>query len=196
MAFLITALGLAALTSASPLPTVSDGFKLQIQVTDRSQDFTPSIYNKFVVGTHIGAGMNMATPAIKDEYDVFHTNGTDADLWAARGTIVSGFGQYAQGWNNVRNPDDANLSASILQYGPGTEGVRVLEEPGNPVLGPGQYMVCDRKLPYGLSVELTTEGVPEPCVAVTLVPICADLGVDAKQAQDQTVSQTLCKKLN
>ncbi|KAJ6779495.1 hypothetical protein PWT90_09023 [Aphanocladium album] len=194
MASIIAALGLAALATASPLPTKSDGYKLKIQVTDLSQDFTPSIHNQYVVGSHIGAGMSMATPALHDEYSVFHTNGTDADLWAARGTVVSGFGRYAQSWNNVRSQDDANLSASILQYGPGTEGVRVIDERGDLMLGPGQYMVCDRKLPYGLSVELTTEGVPEQCIPVTLVPICEDLPADAKQSAGQTVSRTLCKK--
>ncbi len=191
------ALGLAALATASPLPTYSEAFKLQIQVTDLSKDFTPSINTKYVVGVHIGAGIDMVTPALHDEFSTFHTNGTDADLWAARGTIVVGFGRYAQSWHTVRSPDDANLSGATLEYGPGTEGVRVIDQRGDLMLGPGQYMVCDRKLPYGLSVEMTTSVVPESCIAVTLLPVCAKLADDPEQDDDkeQTVSRTRCKKI-
>ncbi|ATY64665.1 hypothetical protein A9K55_003894 [Cordyceps militaris] len=189
----LVVLGLAALATAAPPPTTSDGFKLQIQVTDLSQDYTPPIHSKYVVGVHIGAGMDMVTPALNDEFSLFHTNGTYADLWAARGTIVAGFGPYAQAWRNVRSPDDANLSGSILQYGPGTEGVRVIFDRGDLMLGPGQYMVCDRKLPYGLSVEMTTAALPEACIAVTLLPVCADLN-DSTDREGQTVSPTRCKK--
>ncbi|OAA64091.1 hypothetical protein LEL_10611 [Akanthomyces lecanii RCEF 1005] len=190
------ALGLAALTTASPLPTYADAFKLQVQVTDLTKDFTPPIHNKYVVSVHIGAGMDMVTPALHDEASTFHTNGTDTDIWAARGTIVTGFGRYAQSWHTVRSPDDANLSSAILQYGPGTEGVRVIFERGDLMLGPGQYMVCDRKLPYGLSVEMSTGSVPEACITVTLLPVCAELGADPEQNEDkeQTVSRTRCKK--
>ncbi|OAR02199.1 hypothetical protein LLEC1_01137 [Akanthomyces lecanii] len=192
----LIAVGLAALATASPLPTYSDAFKLQIQVTDLTKDFTPPIHNRYIVGVHIGAGTDMVTPALHDEASTFHTNGTDADIWAARGTIVTGFGRYAQSWHTVRSPDDVNLSSAILQYGPGTEGVRVIFERGDLMLGPGQYMVCDRKLPYGLSVEMSTSSVPDACTAVTLLPVCAELEPDPEQKEDkgQTVSRTRCKR--
>ncbi|KAM3498970.1 hypothetical protein MY10362_007743 [Beauveria mimosiformis] len=191
----LVALGLAALAIGSPLPTYSEGFKLQIQIDDFSQDFTPPIHNKYVVGVHIGAGMDMVTPAPHSEYSTFHTNGTDADLWAARGTVVAGFGRHAQSWRMERSADDANLSSAMLQYGPGTEGVRVIDQRGQLMLGPGQYMVCDRRLPYGLTVEMTTTGaVPEECVAVRLLPVCTELGpTDPEERQGQTVSRTRCK---
>ncbi|KAM3429974.1 hypothetical protein MY4824_007957 [Beauveria thailandica] len=190
----LVALGLAALAAASPLPTYSEGFKLQIQIDDVSQDFTPPIHNKYVVGVHIDAGMDMVTPAPHSEYSTFHTNGTDADLWAARGTVVEGFGRHAQSWRMERRADDANLSSAMLQYGPGTEGVRVIDQRGDLMLGPGQYMVCDRRLPYGLAVEMTTGAVPKECVAVRLLPVCAELGpADPEERQGQTVSRTRCK---
>ncbi|KGQ03567.1 hypothetical protein BBAD15_g11170 [Beauveria bassiana D1-5] len=159
----LLALGLAALASASPLPTFSEGFKLQIQLDHPSQDFTPPVHNKYVVGVHISAGWAMVTPAPHHtEYATFHTNGTDADLWAARGTVVAGFGRYAQSWRTERSADDddANLWRAMLRYGgaPGTEGVRVIDQRGDLMLGPGQYMVCDRRLPYGLAVELGVRG--------------------------------------
>ncbi|OAA49215.1 hypothetical protein ISF_09427 [Cordyceps fumosorosea ARSEF 2679] len=190
-------LALAALATASPLPTYSDFYKLLVQVPSPSLDFTPPIHNRYLVGVHIGAGMDMVTPSPStSQSSTFHTNGTDADLWAARGTVVVGFGRYALAWRTVRSPDDANLNSAVLQYGPGTEGVRVIEERGDLMLGPGQYMVCDRRLPYGLSVEMTTGAVPKECVPVTLLPVCAE-GKDGKEGEegDQTVYRTRCKKL-
>ncbi|XWW92685.1 hypothetical protein V2A60_000610 [Cordyceps javanica] len=194
MALSLTAL--AALAGASPLPTFSEGFKLQIQVAKPWEDFSPPVHGRYVVGVHVGAGTDMVTPALGGESSTFHTNGTDADLWAARGTVVAGFGRYAQSWQNVRSPDDFELAGATLRYGPGTEGVRVIFERGDLMLGPGQYMVCDRKLPYGLSVEMTVAAaVPAGCVAVTLRPVCADLPPAAAGDDGQTVSRTQCKKL-
>ncbi|KAM3459898.1 hypothetical protein MY5147_007444 [Beauveria neobassiana] len=198
----LIALGLAALATASPLPTYSEGFKLQIQLDNPSQDFTPPVHNKYVVGVHISAGWAMVTPAPHHtEYATFHTNGTDADLWAARGTVVAGFGRHAQSWRTERSADDddANLWRAMLRYGgaPGTEGVRVIDQRGDLMLGPGQYMVCDRRLPYGLAVELTTVGaaVPRECVAVRLLPVCTELlePADPEERRGQTVSRTRCK---
>ncbi|KAM3523877.1 hypothetical protein NHJ13051_004854 [Beauveria bassiana] len=196
----LIALGLAALATASPLPTYSEGFKLQIQLDNPSQDFTPPVHNEYVVGAHISAGWAMVTPAPHHtEHATFHTNGTDADLWAARGTVVAGFGRYAQSWRTERSADDANLSSAMLRYGgaPGTEGVRVIDQRGDLMLGPGQYMVCDRRRlpPYRLAVEMTTGAVPGECVAVRLLPVCTELlePADPEERRGQTVSRTRCK---
>lgn len=203
MASFIT-LGLLALASATPVPsggachnnpapTTSTGFKLRVSVANPAHDLTPKVNNNYLTGVHFGAGIDIVTPTPDaSSGSVFYANGTDAEIKAGKGTVVRGFGNTAQGWRLETSPDKPGVAGAFLQFGPGTSGVGIVSgEKGGLMLGPAQYMVCDEHIPYGFTVEQTTGKVPDNCIAVTLIPECADLGGEAK---GKTIPQSRCNK--
>lgn len=194
MASFIT-LGLLALASASPVPggacpsnpgtnhpaaDAAPGFRLAISAA-KGHALSDKVHGKFVSGVHFGAGIDAATPS--DDGSVFHAVGS---------TVVRGFGQTSQGFRVEKSPDNGATAGVFLQFGPGTDGVSVVDDgKGGNKLGGGQYMVCDEHIPIGLTVETTAGAVPDNCVAVTLIPECADLGDEGK---GQKVAASKCSK--
>lgn len=195
------ALSLLTLAAASPVPSggacpgnppasgavTSEGFTLRIQLADASKDKLGAhkINGAHVTGVHVGAGIDMVTPTIQDsdKGSVFYAKGN---------TVVRGFGNTSQGWRLETSEDHKEQAGAYLQFGPGSEGVTIIDDgKGGLMLGPKQYMVCDEHTPYGLAVEQTTGAVPSNCVAVTLIPECADLGAEGK---GQKVTKSRCVK--
>ncbi|KAJ6787903.1 hypothetical protein PWT90_01886 [Aphanocladium album] len=194
------ALSLLTLAAATPVPSggacsnpaagvsSSEGFNLRIKVADptKAKLGSTQVDGAYITIVHVGAGINMVTPGDQ-------TAGTDGALYAKGNTVVTGFDQTSLGWNLAYGQDNKDVAGAYLNFGPGTEGVTVVDDgKGGVKLGPKQYMVCDEHIPYGLAVEMTNSGaVPSNCVAVTLVPECAPTGSGAK---GQKIAKSRCMK--
>lgn len=199
----IIALGLLAFASATPVPSSSacraagfkaDGFKLLIKADDPNGPLAPKFDGLYVTGVHFGAGIDLVTPGINGvSGGIFYTNGTEADVKDGKGTVVIGSGPTAQSWvlqGSEYKPD--GVKGAFMQYGPGTPGVGVIDDgKGGLQLGPGQWMVCDEHIPYGMPIEQTSAAVPNNCAAVTLVPECAEIDYPTDGA---SIVKTRCNK--
>ncbi|KAM0278478.1 hypothetical protein ACHAQH_005145 [Verticillium albo-atrum] len=198
-AFLV---GLAGLTTASPLAarqvsypekSKSLGFTLVVNVTDPASDFCESINHYTLSSIHVGAGQALAAIST-DSARVWYLNGTQQEISESQGTVVTDGGTppFPNGIDIAEAED--SVSAVRVDAGDGTKGVQLANfpDPYTYLTAPlaGSYLVCNESVPYyqgrkflllkHAETEVDEDGeiesnVPEDCVAVRLLPQCADL---------------------
>lgn len=207
---------LTSLTSASPTPpappprdtcyppnSASRGFRLFVNVTDRTKDLKPPVHGTFLNLAHIGPAQNravaMASTAAAPP-PVFYQNGTYADFTLQQVTILTDGGTlpFPEGLTYQTEPDDSNGQGLYAFGGSGSGGVRLtrLWEPVSYLtiladVVQSTLAVCTSTIPYYGDKKLfnvvnwvqatrdstgTHVVVPKGCVAVKLVPQCAALG--------------------
>ncbi|KAK7926690.1 hypothetical protein PG985_003688 [Apiospora marii] len=191
----LSALGLAA---AAPLesrqvvphypPTQqSKGFNLVANVTDPSKDFTPPVNGWFLTGLHVGAGLSDA--ALSSESGrIFYQNGTAEETRYNQAHTLSDGGTppFPYGIAVADAADEGGLHGISINAGTGGAGVQLAQFPEHyPILrtpSPGTYVACNQTEPYYQKNFITVRAVygnvsrvPDDCVAITLVPQCAEL---------------------
>lgn len=200
MRFLLAALGLFGLTTAVPgvCPGSSNttinnlstarGLKLRVRLRDPRADLASPVQHQYVRSIHEGAGTNLVGFRA-DTGLVFYVNGTDSDdgmSWS----IVSDGGTppapYGLSLHTLDDDDDDDRDVQVarLDVGPGDDGVYVpAAGAGRPQLRPTGWLACNEPLAYygGKRFNVLRRGgttgelPPEECVAVALLPECAEL---------------------
>jgi hypothetical protein len=187
---LFSALALAAAAVAAPLarradaPTAGTAFTLVAKVTSGTDFADAPVNNAPVVLYHTGAAANrVVVSSAAANVPVFYQNGTqaEADAWTAR--LVNDTPSFPQGFLiDFEGPGTDSFDVYV-NAGPGSQSIMV-----SPSSKPrafidrhgladaaGTFVVCqDETLGNVLSWK-TTDGAPEGCVAVDLVPQCAAL---------------------
>ncbi|KAI6082139.1 hypothetical protein F4821DRAFT_247743 [Hypoxylon rubiginosum] len=194
---LTTGLTLLALTGASPVPQApqqisrAKAYTLQIQLYDPSKpDLDPPVAGKYLGTVHTGAGLNIAVAtdyANTDpnyKFPPYYTNGTDG-----YSSVQNDLGtQYPWGVQ-VQSPTETDYTYPkehdvTVNVGGGTNGVGIQAWGDDLFLGgvgAGAYAVCNRFIGYTRSnltaVRFVYDGeeVPEGCVLIRFVPLCAEL---------------------
>ncbi|RFU76792.1 hypothetical protein TARUN_5463 [Trichoderma arundinaceum] len=194
-------LGLAGVAAASPLNVVpnypphklSTGFRLAVNVTDKSRDFKPSIQGLYLNSIHVGAGLNQVGIGAKDISNIFYQNGTAAEYRFGASTTITDEATPLTpfGLSLYKDGSSKTLSTAAINGGAGTPGVAISQFP-EPYLFllPETYVICNESLAYYqgthfLVVEqaATTvseagqieKNIPEGCAPVRLLPECAKL---------------------
>ncbi|XXH00702.1 hypothetical protein Hte_007052 [Hypoxylon texense] len=195
---LTTTLALLGLTGASPLPQAAPqlskakAYQLQIQLYDPSlPDLDPPVAGRFLGTVHTGAGLNIAVATERSaddpnagSYPPYYTNGTDG-----YSSVQNDLGtQYPWGVQ-VQSPAETDYTYPgehdvTVNVGGGTNGVGI-QAWGDELflggVGAGTYAVCNRFIGYTRSnltaVRFVYDGevIPEGCVGVRFVPLCAEL---------------------
>jgi hypothetical protein len=201
MFFTAAVLGLAGVAAASPVAIVpnypthdlSAGFRLVVNVTDKSLDLKPSVQGLYVNSIHVGAGLNQAGVGAKSESNVFYQNGTATDYRFGAATLITDEGTPLSpyGFSLSKNAGSETLSSAAINGGAGTPGVAISQFPeGFLFLEPETFVICNTPLAYYqgtpfLTVEqaattISSTGqvernVPAGCAPVRLLPECATL---------------------
>ncbi|KAI1098854.1 hypothetical protein F4804DRAFT_323653 [Jackrogersella minutella] len=193
---LLTTLTLLALTGATPVPQTpqqlsrAKAYQLQIQLLDPTKDLSPSVAGQFISTVHVGAGLNVAAvtsdaPA-DPSFPPFYTNGTAADGYT---DVLNDLGT-AYPWG-IKVQDQASGDAAYpgehdveIDVGGGTDGVGLVTTGAAVALAgtaAGNYAACDRFIGY-VRANLTVvkyvyegETLPDGCVGIAFVPLCATL---------------------
>ncbi|KAK8128881.1 hypothetical protein PG984_009989 [Apiospora sp. TS-2023a] len=195
----VLSLGALGLAAAAPLesrqvvphypPTQqSKGFTLIANVTDPSKDFTPPVNGWLLSGLHVGAGLNDASLS-SQVGRIFYQNGTAEETRYNQAHTLSDGGTPPFPWGIA--VDAATDAAGVLHgisinAGSGQAGVQLAQFPEHyPILRtpaqPGTYVACNQTEPYYRQNFITVRAVydnlpvPDECVAITLVPQCAEL---------------------
>ncbi|KAI4865080.1 hypothetical protein F4820DRAFT_421717 [Hypoxylon rubiginosum] len=194
LATLTTTLTLLALTGASPVskaaPQLSraKAYQLQIQLYDPSlPDLDPPVAGQYLGGVHTGAGLNIAV-ALKNDNPSgsapYYTNGTDG-----YSSVQNDLGTDFPWGVQVQSPSETDATYAgehdvTVNAGGGTNGVGI-QAWGDELflggVGAGTYAVCNRFIGYTRSnltaVRFVYDGevLPEGCVGVRFVPLCAEL---------------------
>lgn len=195
-------LGLVGAAAASPLAIVpnypptqqSTGFRLFVNVTDKSLDFSPSVQGLYINSIHVGAGLAQAGVGAKsDNPSIFYQNGTATDYRFGASTIITDQGSPLSpyGFSLAKDAGSATLSTANINGGPGTKGVSISQFPeGFRFLQPETYVICNEPLAYyqgtkfnvvkqaATTVSSTGQverNIPAGCVPVRLLPECATL---------------------
>ncbi|KAI1772898.1 hypothetical protein F4818DRAFT_424265 [Hypoxylon cercidicola] len=193
---LTTTLALLALTGASPVPQAAPqlsrakAYNLQIQLYDPSKpDLDPPVAGRYLGTVHTGAGLNIAVAAAPNpdpsyRYPPYYTNGT-----GGHGAVQNDLGtQYPWGVQ-VQSPAETDYAYAgehdvTVNVGPGSDGVGIQAWGDELFLGgpgAGTYAVCNRFIGYVrgnlTAVRFVYDGevIPEGCVGVRFVPLCAEL---------------------
>ncbi|KAK8043048.1 hypothetical protein PG994_013531 [Apiospora phragmitis] len=200
----LNALGLAAaapLESRQVVPHYpptqqSKGFHLIANLTDPSQDFTPPVNSWQLSGIHVGAGLNDAVLAAS-KGQLFYQNGTAEQTRYNQAHTLSDGGTPLFPWG-IAVDDQADTEGVLhgisINAGSGQVGIQLAQFPEHyPILrtpAPGTYVACNQTEPYYHTNYITVRAmfdtfdsttgryvrhVPENCVAITLVPQCAEL---------------------
>lgn len=167
-----------------PEKSLSQGFKLVANVTDLSQDLSPSVNYFEVAGYHTGAAMNAAV-LTESNGRVFYANGTIEEWRYARSNVISDSGgvqPFPEGLQMTLEEGQENLYAGTLNVGAGTAGIvsSRFPEPYSFML-PGSFAICPEHVggvPEAKQLVLKrVDGlvVPADCAPVNLVPQCAEL---------------------
>ncbi|ODA79847.1 hypothetical protein RJ55_05444 [Drechmeria coniospora] len=199
------AFGLAGLAAASPIgerdsvahypaTSLSKGFHLVVNVTDRCKDFDPPIHNTYITSIHTGAGLalvgNVAGPGTAR---IFYQNATSEQSKSGDGTVVtdSGTPPYPAGLKLVKDEASSTLRTAHLDAGLGTPGIGISKFPEPyAFLTQETWVACNESLSYFRGQHFiifksakTTVGkdgtahrnIPEGCAPVRLLPECTDL---------------------
>ena len=197
----LLALGLAGLVSASPLaqrssqmPTaLTQGFVLVANVTDPTEDFSPSINHYQLTGVHVGAGIETAVLAV-DEGRVLFENGTDTEF----GIVSDDSGIFPISlFISPLPPDEPNsdfVDHVGVNVGNAQDGIGIRTPqmvPWPTLYGPdsGTFIVCYEARPsYGrpqypvrfarvkVINGVTYQKIPDKCAPINLLAQCATLG--------------------
>ena len=198
------ALGTSALTlptRADALTATSTGFRLLAKIIKPFPDLSPPIDKQFLSTAHTGAGLNAGVVSENaSNARVWYQNGTAPapaqeldSILTDGGTPPAPYGIGLQGpdeFDGSVYPDEHRVSVNV---GPGTPTMGVeLNDEKLPILRVrdvdglgGKWMVCRRAIwyYYGPDREFSVlryvyageEAPMDECVAVELVPICAEL---------------------
>ncbi|KAI0883280.1 uncharacterized protein GGS22DRAFT_168327 [Annulohypoxylon maeteangense] len=190
---LTTTITLLSLAGATPVPQTAQqlsrakAYQLQIQLLDPTKDLDPSVAGSFIGTVHVGAGQNVAVAGSHNASGTpFYTNGTVADGYV---DVLNDLGtQYPWGFKvQDRDSSDATYPGEHdveIDVGGGTNGVSLVTNAEDVRLGglsAGYYAVCDRFIGYVRGnltvVKYVYEGetLPEGCVGIKFVPLCAEL---------------------
>lgn len=199
--YLLSLLGLAAAapldtyyppppnTPKYPTKSTSKGFRLVVHVTDKSQDFHPSIQFQEVLGLHTGAGLAIPGPYEAERGVTWYQNGTLAQLKSFQAAIITDAGtpSVPEGFQLHKDSKHPPLSTATMNFGVGQRGVQ-LTQPSNPLsyLLPGNYLACNSSLlyysgDYFITINQTTadtsirKNVPKSCAPIRLIPECDKL---------------------
>ncbi|EQL03181.1 hypothetical protein OCS_01104 [Ophiocordyceps sinensis CO18] len=203
----VLTLGLFGLATASPVTvqsqvtprypdtSKSNAFRLVIDVTDASKDFTPSIRNTYIASIHVGAGLALVgNIASANNARIFYQNGTADEYRSHQTTVItdSGTPSFPSGFRLVAEDKGSEVASTIhLDAGPGTPGIGLNRFP-EPLafLFPDTWLACNQSIPYYqnkyfiiLKHAKTTVGkggsvdriVPKDCAPVRLIPECTKL---------------------
>ncbi|PHH81231.1 hypothetical protein CDD82_1208 [Ophiocordyceps australis] len=189
-----SAITLRQVTPRYPSTSQSDAFRLVINLTDPSRDFSPSVQNTYVASIHVGAGLALvgnvdSTPNAR----IFYQNGTAEQRRDGHSTVItdSGTPPFPSGLRLTKDGPDAKVSTAHLDAGQGTPGIRLSNFPEPYVfLNPETWLACNQSLAYYqgqyfiiLKQAQTSVGqdgyanpnIPQNCVPVRLVPECTQL---------------------
>ncbi|KAI1469812.1 uncharacterized protein F4812DRAFT_420446 [Daldinia caldariorum] len=197
-ASVIAPLTFLALASASPVPasdpgsawelSKSNGFHLQAQLRPGSGDIDPPVSGGYLSSAHVGAGQNIAIVSGVKPADgsAYYVNGTEAQGWV---DVLTDLGTTFPWGLNVQDADAFDPAypgehGASVNVGGGSDGIAIQRAENLVLLGgasEGSYAVCNRYIAYwqqDLQVVryiYPGESVPEDCVALDFVPICAEL---------------------
>ncbi|KAM3560373.1 hypothetical protein MY1884_002968 [Beauveria asiatica] len=200
MRFLLAALGLFGLTTAAlavcpgsnnnnnnntnhNLETAR-GMKLRVRLRDPRSDLASPVQHQYVRSIHDGAGTNLVGFRA-DTGRIFYVNGTGSDDGMSWSTVSDGGTPPVPYGLSLHTLDDGDVQVARLDVGPGDGGVYVpAAGAGRPQLRPTGWLACDEPLAYygGKRFNVLRRGVAtggslsEECVAVALLPECAELG--------------------
>ncbi|KAI1391567.1 uncharacterized protein F4822DRAFT_427421 [Hypoxylon trugodes] len=199
----VATLSLAALASASPVArslSTSKAYQLQAQLVDPAKDLNPPISGQFLSTAHTGAGLNVATLSANADPSSppFYTNGTSTDGFVDvlndLGTDFS-WGIIVQG-SDATDPNFPGEHSVSVNAGGGSDGMGIQATDTTAQLHApesGDFAVCTRHVDT-LNEDLPVvrfvyegETIPEGCVGVQFVPICAqlnDLPADSQTTHD------------
>ncbi|KAL7945599.1 hypothetical protein V8C42DRAFT_323614 [Trichoderma barbatum] len=195
-------LGLVGVAAASPLGIVpnyppyqqSTGFRLVVNVTDKSLDYSPSIQGLYLSSIHVGAGLSQVGLGTKnDNPSIFYQNGTASDYHYGSSTLITDRATPLSpfGFSLTRDAGSETLSTANVNGGVGSKGVAISHFPeGFRFLQPETYVVCNVPLAYyqgqkfnvlkQAAITVSSSGqveknIPAGCVPVRLIPECAKL---------------------
>ncbi|KAK3989093.1 hypothetical protein QBC44DRAFT_242359 [Cladorrhinum sp. PSN332] len=203
---LLPLLLLSTLTSADPgcIPrhSASQGFRLVVNVTDPSKDFSPSINNHFLSTAHIGPAQNRAiVTSPSSPGPIFYQNGTYSDIAFHKIGILTDAGSppgiFPEAITYQREQDESSGQGVYINAGSpgsGTSLTRLWDPYSYLTILEGvtssSFVVCNKTIPYyGTEkhfnvvnwVQATRDAsgthvrIPEGCVPINLVPECAFL---------------------
>ncbi|KAK8867481.1 hypothetical protein PGQ11_006059 [Apiospora arundinis] len=171
----------------------SKGFTLVANVTDPSKDLNPPINHWRLASLHVGAGLGDAV--LESDFAwTFYMNGTAEEVRYNKAHTLADGGTPPFPWGIAVDeagsayPPMGALHGISINAGSGEAGVQLAQFPEHyPTLRvphPGTYVACNQTVPYYRLNFITvravfdtaeTTPVPENCVAITLVPQCAEL---------------------
>ncbi|KAK8105083.1 hypothetical protein PG999_008442 [Apiospora kogelbergensis] len=178
----------------------SKGFSLVANVTDPSKDLNPPINHWRLASLHVGAGLGDAV--LESDFAwTFYLNGTAEDVRYGRAHTLADGGTPPFPWGiavdeaGTSYPDMGALHGISINAGSGEAGIEPARFPEHypTLLTPhaGTYVACNQTEPYYRQNFITVRAVfdtvdpatgldvrpplPDQCVAITLVPQCADL---------------------
>ncbi|KAM3492105.1 hypothetical protein MY3957_004596, partial [Beauveria namnaoensis] len=192
MRFLLAALGLFGLAAAAASAvcpgnnhndtinnlSTARGLKLRLRLRDPRADLASPVQHQYVSSIHDGAGTNLVGFRA-DTGRIFYVNGTDSDKGTFWSTVSDGGAPpVPYGLSLHTLDDDWDVQVARLDVGPGDGGV---------YLRPTGWLACDEPLAYyggkrfnvlrrrggGRGAMLPLP--PEECVAIALLPECAEL---------------------
>lgn len=200
--FVLLSLASAAAADPGCIPrtSASQGFRLVVNVTDPSKDFSPSINGQQFITAHIGPSLNRGI-IIPSSGAVFYQNGTYADIDSHTLQIITDAGAapgvFPQTVTYQKESVDTYGQGIYINGGAASGGTALtrLADPYSYLtilegVISSTFVVCNQTIPYygedrrfnvvnwvqatrdssGTSVK-----VPEGCVPVNLVPECAQL---------------------
>lgn len=195
-------LGLAGVAAASPVAIVpnypphelSTGFRLVVNVTDKTLDFHPSIQGFYLNSIHVGAGLNnVGIGAKSDNSNIYYQNGTAAEYRYHASTLITDEATPLSpfGLSLAKDAGSDAVSTAYVNGGPGTAGVGLSQFPeGFLFLEPETFLVCNESLAYyqgthflivkQAATTISSTGqveknIPAGCAPVRLLPECAEL---------------------
>ncbi|KAK8052401.1 hypothetical protein PG993_003786 [Apiospora rasikravindrae] len=151
-------------------PIQSKGFNLVANVTDPSKDFDPPINSWQLNGLHVGAGLGDGALTATDGR-LFYQNGTAEETRYNQAHTLSDGGTPPFPWGIAvdATPDAEGVLHGIsINAGSGQAGIQLAQFPEH-------YPILRTPRHRGPTWPATKRHVPENCVAITLVPQCAEL---------------------
>ncbi|EJP68667.1 uncharacterized protein BBA_02669 [Beauveria bassiana ARSEF 2860] len=170
------------------------GLKLRVRLRDPRADLASPVQHQYISSIHDGAGTNLVGFRA-DTGRIFYVNGTDSDKDTSWSTVSDGGAPpVPYGLSLHTLDDDWDVQVARLDVGPGDGGVYVpavgaaaAAAAAHPQLRPMGWLACNEPLAYyggkrfnvlrrrggGRGAMLPLP--PEECVAIALLPECAEL---------------------
>ncbi|KAM3507643.1 hypothetical protein MY10362_001649 [Beauveria mimosiformis] len=197
MRFLLATLGLFGLTTAALAVcpgsknnnntinnlSTARGLKLRVRLHNPRADLASPVQHQYVRTIHDGAGTNLVGFRANTGR-IFYVNGTDSDDGMSWSTVSDGGTLPVPYGLSLHTLDDWGVQVARLDVGPGDGGVYVpAAGAGRPQLRPTGWLACDEPIAYygGKRFNVLRRGgatgglLSEECVAIALLPECAEL---------------------